>query len=215
MQSLMKLIPLICVLIAFTGCSSYKHGHSKIRFVRHSPEKSGKYYGSDDKLYAPIVYDDQKIASPLETSEDKAGSVVDNNFQNQKRQAQKRPSSIILTNAIVAAANIPKEMNFSEVASANNTNEINIKVEDEEEPKTNTMAILALIFSILGFIFFPFAIAAVICGKIAEQQVTDTGEKGLGLAQTAVTLGYIGLVLAILTIVLGFILLLAFFYLIN
>ncbi len=215
MQSLVKLIPLICVLFAFTGCSSYKHGHSKIRFVRHSPEKSGKYYGSDDKLYAPIVYDDQKIASPLETSEDKAGSVVDNNFQNQTRHAQKRPSSIILTNAIVAAANIPKEMNFSEVASANNTNEINIKVEDEEEPKTNTMAILALIFSILGFIFFPFAIAAVICGKIAEQQVTDTGEKGLGLAQTAVTLGYIGLVLAILTIVLGFILLLAFFYLIN
>jgi hypothetical protein len=162
-----------------------------------------------------VVHDDQKIASLLKISQDKLGRVVDNNFQRQKMHTLKRPSSEKIIHSTVASANVTKEMNFSEVASANNTNEINIKVEDEEEPKTNTMAILALIFSILGFIFFPFAIAAVICGKIAEQQVTDTGEKGLGLAQTAVTLGYIGLVLAILTIVLGFILLLAFFYLIN
>jgi len=57
------------------------------------------------------------------------------------------------------------------------------------------MAILALIFSILGFGIFPFAIAGIVCGKIAEQQITRSGEKGLGLAQTAVNLGYIALLL--------------------
>jgi hypothetical protein len=78
-----------------------------------------------------------------------------------------------------AAVNITDKTNMDdgEVSAAYNTDKMYMNAEGEEEPKTNTMAILALIFSILGFGIFPFAIAGIVCGKIAEQQITKSGER--------------------------------------
>jgi hypothetical protein len=52
-------------------------------------------------------------------------------------------------------------------------------------PRTNTMAILALVFA---FVFSP---AAIVMGHVAKKQIAQTGESGDGLATAGLWLGYI------------------------
>jgi len=52
-------------------------------------------------------------------------------------------------------------------------------------PKTNTMAILSLIFA------FVFPILGIVFGHVALSQIKSTGEAGRGLAQAGLILGYI------------------------
>jgi len=56
-------------------------------------------------------------------------------------------------------------------------------------PKTNTLAIVALVLGILGF-----NIITVIIGHIALSQIKKTGEAGKPLAIIGLVLGYIGVV---------------------
>lgn len=56
-------------------------------------------------------------------------------------------------------------------------------------PRTNTMAILSLIFA------FFISLLAVIFGHLARNQIRRTGEEGWGLATAGLVIGYIGLVL--------------------
>lgn len=64
-------------------------------------------------------------------------------------------------------------------------------------PRTNTLAIVALIVS-----FFPsFQIVAVILGHIALSQIKKTHEGGRGLAIAALIIGYVITFIAIITLV--------------
>jgi hypothetical protein len=54
---------------------------------------------------------------------------------------------------------------------------------------TNTLAILALVFGILG------SVLAVVFGHIALSQITRTGAQGRGLAIAGLILGYLWVVL--------------------
>lgn len=63
-------------------------------------------------------------------------------------------------------------------------------------PKTNTLAIISMIASILGFILIlPFigSLAGVIMGHISLGQIKKTGEGGRGMALAGTIVGWIGL----------------------
>lgn len=70
-------------------------------------------------------------------------------------------------------------------------------------PKTNTMALVSLISSILGFTAVPFlgSIVGIITGHMALRQIRDTGESGAGLAKAGLIIGYVVVALAILLLV--------------
>lgn len=71
-------------------------------------------------------------------------------------------------------------------------------------PKTNTLAIVSLVASIVGVTLFPFIgnLVGVITGHISLGQIKRTGESGRGLALAGVIVGWVGLaIMIILTIV--------------
>lgn len=63
-------------------------------------------------------------------------------------------------------------------------------------PKTNVLAIVSLVISILGF-----NVIAIILGAIALNQIKKTGENGRGLALAGVIIGAISLVIGIILII--------------
>ena len=66
---------------------------------------------------------------------------------------------------------------------------------------TNALAIVALIAGILGLMFFPAAIGAVVCGMISRNQISVSGEEGRGLAQAGLVMGWISIAYHVLIIV--------------
>ena len=54
-------------------------------------------------------------------------------------------------------------------------------------PKTNTLAIVSLVLSIIGI-----SIGGVIAGHIALKQIKERGEAGHGLALAGLIIGYVG-----------------------
>lgn len=73
------------------------------------------------------------------------------------------------------------------------------------QPKNETMAIVSLIFSILGLTCLPLigSIVAVITGSMAKKTIAASGGTlgGEGLAKIGVILGWIGIILGILFII--------------
>ena len=69
--------------------------------------------------------------------------------------------------------------------------------------KTNVLAIVSLIASIAGFVIAwgIGSIVGIICGHISLSQIKKTGEEGHGLAVAGLIVGYIGLALAILSVI--------------
>ncbi len=79
-----------------------------------------------------------------------------------------------------------------------------------EQQKTNVLAIVSMIASIVGFVWIlPFigSVAGIIMGHIALSKIKRTGEKGRGMALAGVIVGYVGLALVILgtILIIGFI----------
>ncbi|WP_167138332.1 DUF4190 domain-containing protein [Diaminobutyricimonas sp. TR449] len=60
--------------------------------------------------------------------------------------------------------------------------------------KYNVLAIISLVTSIVGI-----SLAGIICGHIALSQIKRTGESGRGMAIAGLIVGYIGLVVGIIT----------------
>ncbi|WP_439593186.1 DUF4190 domain-containing protein [Microbacterium sp.] len=76
----------------------------------------------------------------------------------------------------------------------------------QAQPKTNTLAIVSLVASIVGFLWIlPFIgnLAGVITGHISLKQIKQTGEGGRGMALAGVIVGWVGLGILIL-VALGF-----------
>jgi hypothetical protein len=73
----------------------------------------------------------------------------------------------------------------------------------QPQPRTNKMAVAALACGI-GQLFFwtPAALAAIVLGHGARRQIRQTGEQGDGLARTGLILGYAGLALTLLVVLL-------------
>ncbi|SDQ17092.1 DUF4190 domain-containing protein [Microbacterium sp. cf332] len=72
------------------------------------------------------------------------------------------------------------------------------------QQKTNTLSIVSMIASIVGFIWIlPVigSIAGVVMGHISLSQIKRTGEKGRGMALAGLIVGYAGLALAIIGII--------------
>ena len=69
--------------------------------------------------------------------------------------------------------------------------------------KTNTMAIVSLISSILGFTAVPVlgSIVGVITGHLSLRQIRETGENGAGLAKAGLIIGYVVLALSVLAVI--------------
>ncbi|TDP92400.1 uncharacterized protein DUF4190 [Leucobacter luti] len=63
---------------------------------------------------------------------------------------------------------------------------------------TNTLAIIALVSS------FFISLAGVICGHIALKQIADSGEGGRGMALAGTIIGYVGLVLGLVWLIIVF-----------
>lgn len=72
------------------------------------------------------------------------------------------------------------------------------------QEKTNTLAIVSMIASIVGFIWIlPIigSIAGVVMGHISLSQIKRTNEKGRGMALAGLIVGYAGLALAVIGII--------------
>jgi len=69
--------------------------------------------------------------------------------------------------------------------------------------KTNTLAIVALVLSILLFVAFP--LLGIILGVIALSQIKKSGENGKGLAIASIVISSIGLVVSILSLIFFFV----------
>lgn len=69
--------------------------------------------------------------------------------------------------------------------------------------KTNTLAIVSLISSLVGMFLVPVigSIVAVITGHISLSQIKKTGEQGRGLGLAGTIIGWVGVVLTILGII--------------
>ncbi|HWF79373.1 MAG TPA: DUF1707 and DUF4190 domain-containing protein [Streptosporangiaceae bacterium] len=67
---------------------------------------------------------------------------------------------------------------------------------------TNGMAIAALICGVCQiFFWFLTGIPAIVFGHLARRQIRQTGEAGDGMALTGMILGYVGVALSVLTVV--------------
>jgi uncharacterized protein YacL len=66
------------------------------------------------------------------------------------------------------------------------------------EQKTNVLAIVSLVSA------FFVSLVAIITGHIALKQIAQTGENGKGLAVAGLIIGYVGLVVGLLFIILWF-----------
>ena len=66
--------------------------------------------------------------------------------------------------------------------------------------KTNTLAIVSLVLSIIGV-----HLGGIITGHIALGQIKRTGETGRGLALAGTIIGYVGLVLVVIGTILFFV----------
>jgi hypothetical protein len=72
---------------------------------------------------------------------------------------------------------------------------------------TNGVAIAALVCGIAAFVVGITCIPAIICGHIARRQIRRTGEQGDGMALAGLILGYVGVVIFIvLVLVMGLLL---------
>ncbi|KAA9087103.1 DUF4190 domain-containing protein [Microbacterium radiodurans] len=74
-----------------------------------------------------------------------------------------------------------------------------------QQQKTNVLAIISMIASIVGIVFIlPIigSIAGVIMGHISLAQIKRTAEKGRGMALAGLIIGYAGLAFAVLGIIL-------------
>jgi Domain of unknown function (DUF4190) len=68
--------------------------------------------------------------------------------------------------------------------------------------KTNTLAIVSLVASLIGLVSGVGFIVGIICGHLALSQIKKTGEEGRGLAIAGLIIGYVGILISIiLTIV--------------
>ncbi len=71
--------------------------------------------------------------------------------------------------------------------------------------QTNSLARTALILGLAQVVSFPLGIAAAIVGTKARRQIRRTGEAGYGMATAGMVLGWIGItVLIVVVLVVGF-----------
>ena len=80
--------------------------------------------------------------------------------------------------------------------------------------RTSGLAIASLALGIIGFFAVPLlaSILAIVLGKRAEKEIaTDPGLAGEGFARAGVILGWIGLALAVVGLLLGLFFIVAFF----
>lgn len=95
---------------------------------------------------------------------------------------------------------------MAKINTQSNTKKPKIVNQKSNSSKTNTMALLSLIFGILFFV--PLApIFAIIFGFIGLDQIKNTGEEGKGMAIAGLVLGFFWLLIYILLIVAFFMLL--------
>lgn len=74
---------------------------------------------------------------------------------------------------------------------------------DTASAKTNTLAIVSLVASILSFVTFVFilSIVAIVVGNAAKRQIATSGEGGAGIAKAGVIIGWVSLVWGILGVI--------------
>jgi hypothetical protein len=72
---------------------------------------------------------------------------------------------------------------------------------------TNTLAIVSLVMSILGFFILPLigSVVGIITGHIAKKQIDQTGEGGSGMAIAGLVVGYAGAAIMVLVFVFVFV----------
>jgi hypothetical protein len=76
----------------------------------------------------------------------------------------------------------------------------------ETPTETNALAIVSLVFGIIGWTLMPLIgnLVAIICGHIARSQIRQShgAQQGDGLALAGLILGYLGLLLGVLVVML-------------
>lgn len=77
---------------------------------------------------------------------------------------------------------------------------------EQTAPETNALAIVSLVFGIIGWTLMPVIgnFVAIICGHIARGQIRQSGgvQQGDGMALAGLILGYLGLAVGLIVVVL-------------
>ena len=68
-------------------------------------------------------------------------------------------------------------------------------------PPTNALAIVSFISALAGWVTALGFIVAVICGHMATRQIKERGEGGESLAKAGLVIGYIGLGIMVLSVI--------------
>lgn len=76
--------------------------------------------------------------------------------------------------------------------------------------KTNTLALVSLIASIVGFFTGIGFLVGIVCGHIGLSQIKKTGEQGRGMAIAGLIIGYAGIVISIIVLIIMAVFLAAF-----
>jgi hypothetical protein len=69
-------------------------------------------------------------------------------------------------------------------------------------PRTNGLAVAALVCGIATFVIGLTFVPAIVCGHLARRQIRRTGERGDGMALGGLILGYVGGVIVIVALLL-------------
>ncbi|MET4158807.1 DUF4190 domain-containing protein [Agromyces sp. PvR057] len=71
--------------------------------------------------------------------------------------------------------------------------------------KTNVLAIVSLVSSIIGFFTGIGFLVGIVCGHISLSQIKKTAEQGRGMAIAGLVIGYIGIVISIIVTIVFFV----------
>lgn len=75
---------------------------------------------------------------------------------------------------------------------------------------TNSLALVSLILSIVGWFTIVTAIGGIICGHIARRQIRRTGEGGAGMALWGLIIGYAAVAIVLVSVVVSVVLVVVF-----
>lgn len=74
-------------------------------------------------------------------------------------------------------------------------------------PKTNTLAVVSLVASLAGLLTGVGFLVGIICGHISLSQIKKTGEQGRGAALAGTIIGYVGIAISVIIVIVTFVIL--------
>ncbi len=212
---------IVIITLLFSSCQMEKrHYMSGYSFQwnknKHTSEKKPDVVKAI-KVKIPVTSTETVAAKP-----EKAKEVIPSPIRNEERIVASNDNSVSIVPEARLDFNNPVKVTPESTPAVANSSHVNVfkaffkrwigdntaAAKPAESGKTNTMALLSLIFGILGIITFIvligylFAILAIIFGILGLSQIKSSGESGSGMAIAGIICGAIPILILIFVIIL-------------